>query len=296
MTRTRLIAPLFMAVVVGFTPMPSHAEAQAEARPALTEFDDAVTRSRLLMRQYCAIAQEMASASEPDASRQARALQALRDARVRWTVIQEKYSARPPAEYARDKDFGGRLQDIADAMSDMERALIAGQARHSSRACGYGCGLFVAMHEDNSLSYPLDKLFHLRKDLKNAQALMSTHGVTAVQGRLAALLGRRDVVLATPPRVAASDSRLAPYTTAVLDMSRAFDEVALAAAAGDTTRTDAGLARASTLANKAYGMALELDLAVDAPIHTAGTHPPRSDGRLMVGRRSRPGLGEPPDR
>jgi hypothetical protein len=62
-----------------------------------------------------------------------------------------------------DTQFKARLQDVANAAEDMEKALAAGQSRRSMHACEFGCGLFVTMHEENGLNYALDKLFHVRE-------------------------------------------------------------------------------------------------------------------------------------
>ncbi len=48
----------------------------------------------------------------------------------------------------------------------------------------------------------------------------------------------------------------ADYQQAVRELSRALDELALAAASEDTRRIQSGLAQCSQLANKAYGLAL----------------------------------------
>ncbi len=198
----------------------------------------------------------MGAREEDTTAQRAGAVKALRETRTRWEAIQAQYAERPPAEYARDTDFAGRLQDIADAMEDMERALVVGGARRSFRACGYACGLFVAMHEDNGLEYPLDTLFHLRKELKTAQTLLATKGVNAVRGRIGSLLARRDAVLTVPVHASSGASGPAEYQQAVRELSRALDELALSAASEDTSRIQTGLAQCSQLANKAYGLAL----------------------------------------
>jgi hypothetical protein len=232
---------------------------QAPARPSLSEFDDAVAQGRRVMRRYCAITQEVMAGRKGDTSQsqqQADALEALRETRVRWAAVQKDYAEHPPAEYARDKDFAGRLQDIADAMEEMERALTAGQARRSFRACGFACGLFVAMHEDNGLEYPLDKLFHLRKEIKSTQALLAAQGVRAVRGRMVGLLARRDAVVAAPAHSASGIAGRDEYGQAVRDLSRALDDLAFAAAGEDASRVEQELAGCAQLANKAYGLAL----------------------------------------
>lgn len=238
-------------MVVGSAGMPS-----TQGPPSLPQFDEAVAGSRRVMRQYCGIAQEMAAAGQTSPVQQERALTLLREARGQWRAIHDRYSKLPPPEYARDTDFPNRLQDIANAMDDMERALAAGQPRWSSRACGYGCSLFVAMHEENGLDYALDRLFHLRKDIKAVQVLMGTQGLQAVRGRISGLLQKRDAVLSAPPPFPPADPRRASYDSSVDDVSRALNDLARVAASGDADAVKKALGDCGVLVNKPYGMAL----------------------------------------
>jgi len=251
------LSPLLLTTLL-VAPLPMlQAAAQTPERPSLVQCDEAVAQGRRVMREYCAVTQETIAARQGDTpQQQGNALKALRETKARWSAIQKQYATRPPAEYARDKDFAGRLQDIADAMEDMERALVGGEARRSFRSCGYACGLFVAMHEDNGLEYPLDKLFHLRKELKGAQTLLAAKGVSAVRGRIGSLLAKRDAVLASSAHFASGGPGVTDYQHAVRELSRALDELALAAATEDTSRVEKALSQCSQLANKAYGLAL----------------------------------------
>lgn len=230
--------------------------AQSSQGPTLAQFDEQVVQARRVMRQYCGIAQTLAGSAQADPASQARALQLLRETRARWDEIMRTYAGSPPGEYAKDKDFSGRLRDIANAMADMERALEAGAARHSSRACGYACGLFVALHEDNSLEYPLDKLYHLRREIRTAQGLLAAKGIDGVRTRLSRLLAARDAAMAASPVGGGQDPRSDEYESALRDLSRSLDDVARAAAGGDTDGTATALASATRLANHAYGLAL----------------------------------------
>ena len=226
------------------------------APPSLAVFDGEVAVCRRVVREYCAIVQKMAAVQTLDKDQQAEGLRLLADARKQWAAIQSKYAVNPPAEYAKDKTFPGRLRDFGNALEDMEKALAAGDARRSLLACGFGCGLFVQMHEQNGLNYALDKLFHLRSDLKTTEAVMKTQGLAGVRPRMAALLQKRDAMLLTPPHFAPEHPKAAAYSSAVDDLSRAVDRLALAVAAGDAKQTEEILANGLTLVNKAYGIAL----------------------------------------
>ncbi len=224
--------------------------------PSLAGFDEDVAVCRRAVREYCAIAQKMAPSPTVDKAQQAEGLRLLADARGQWTHIQARYAANPPAEYAADKGFKARLRDFGNALEDMEKALAAGDARRSFLACGFGCGLFVHMHEQNGLNYALDKLFHLRADIKTTAAVMKTRGLDGVLDRLPGLLQKRDAVLLAPPPFPSDNERAAPYLAAVEELSRAMDRLALAVAARDKEQVENILANGLMLVNKPYGIAL----------------------------------------
>ena len=231
-------------------------EEPASPPPSLAAFDEDVAVCRRVVREYCAIVQKMAPLPTTDKAQQAEGLKLLADARRQWTEIQSKSAANPPPEYAKDKTFKARLRDFANALEDMEKALAAGDARRSFQACGFGCGLFVSMHEQNGLNYALNKLFHLRADLKTTEAAMKTQGLGAVRARLPALLQKRDAVLLAPPPFPPENAKAAAYASAVDELSRAMDRLALAVSAGDTKQAEEILANGLTLVNKPYGIAL----------------------------------------
>jgi hypothetical protein len=242
-----------LAVILGASRLVA---AQDVAAPSLAAFDEDVAVCRRVVRDYCAIVQDMMKAAEPKPEQQAKGLALLKEAREMWNVIQKKYAALPPAEYAADKMFKARLQDFANSLEDMEKALAGGDARRSFQACGFGCGLFVTMHEENGLDYALDKLFHLRKDIKTAQVLIKTRGLDAVRARLPAMLQKRDAVLLAPPPFPSGHEKAAAYAAAVDELSSALDRLALAVAAGDTKQVQEILSSSLTLVNKPYGLAL----------------------------------------
>lgn len=230
--------------------------AQGAASPEPGAFDGDVAVFRRVVREYCAIAQKMAPQPTADKDQQAEGLRLLADAQRQWGDIQSKYAANPPAEYAKDKAFKARLRDVANALQDMDAALAAGDARRSFMACGFACGLFVQMHEQNGLNYALDKLFHLRADLKTTDTAMKTRGLDGVRPRMAAMLQKRDAVLLAPPPFAPENPKAADYAAAVDELSRAMDRLALAVAAGDARQAEEILSNGLMLVNKPYGIAL----------------------------------------
>lgn len=230
--------------------------AQEAAVPTLSEYDAEVAAYRHLMRECCAVVQDMMNDREVDAAKQERGLALLSELRDRWAALRSRFESNPPAEYAGYKAFKVRLRDITDATEAMETALAAGFPRRSMLACGSGCGLFVAMHEENGMEYALDKLFHLRKAGKTARSVFKSKGLEAVRPLLPELLKLRDeAVLASPPSPR-GDFRNDDYMAGIRDLSVAMDEMALAAATGDAEKVGAILGKLTSLVNKPYGLAL----------------------------------------
>ncbi len=232
------------------------ADDAAPGTPPLARFDDEVAVFRRVLRQYCAIVQQMMGESELDPAKQQKGLLLLAQARPLWTAIQVRYADLPPAEYSADRTFKARLRDIDNAADDMHRALEAGDAQRSMLACGFACGLFVRMHEENGLSYALDKLFHLRQDIRTTMAVMRGKGIEAVRPRLPDLLQKRDIVLLAFPPFPPGHDQASTYAAAVDELSRAMDRLAMAVAAGDSTQVEQILANGLKLVNKPYGIAL----------------------------------------
>ena len=228
----------------------------AEISPALASFDEHVAQSRRVVRDYCAMVQQMAMTADIDRIQQEQALKLLQEAKEKWQAVMERYSANPPAEYAGDRQFKARLKDFDNALDDMERALAAGQSRRSMLACGFGCGLFVKLHEDNGLSYALDKLFHLRQTAKTAESVMKAGGLESLRNLLPVLMERRDQVLLSPAPWPVNDERSNPYAEAVQELSRTIDDLTLAVSNGDGIRTSDILQSLVVRINRPYTLAL----------------------------------------
>jgi soluble cytochrome b562 len=227
-----------------------------QTTPTLARFDEDVAQCRRVVRDYCAIVQQMMQEPRMDQSKQEKGLALLRDARAQWIRIQEQYKSNPPREYAADAQFKARLQDFANALEDMEKALAVGQPRRSFLACGFGCGLFVSMHEENGLPYALDALFHLRKTAKTTQALMKTRGLDGVRPMIPALMQKFVIAQKSPAPWPESDERMKPYREAMNELFQSLDELSAAVAAGDAKKVSALLSQLTNLINRPYTLAL----------------------------------------
>jgi ribosomal protein S30 len=230
---------------------------EASVSPSLGQFDSDVARCRRQMRKYCAIAQQMMEQpGENKDQLQADALEYLRDARKQWAVIQAKYQDNKPPEYANDSKFKVRLADIANSMQEMESHLEAGRAKQSFISCGFGCGLFVQMHEENGLVYALDRIFHLRKAAKTATVAGKNKGIGGVSVLLPDLLYHRNQIILAPCPWPQDSEKCKLYQDAVKKLSSTLDDLALSVQKGEKDKMMDVLKGLLETVNKAYGSAL----------------------------------------
>ncbi len=259
-TSSRLAARFIVAGAIGFSlllPTAARAaETPAAVRPALKELDSDVTQCRREMRAYCAIAQELMAAKELAPKKQETAMKHLKEAQSQWAAIRAKYQGNPPLEYARDGRFKVRLVEIAEAMEDMAAHLEAGRAKRSFQACGFACGLFVSLHEENGLTYSLDKLFHLRKSLKAAVAVNKNVGLDGIKSVLPDLMMQRNRALMAPCPCPDDAQRCQEYQAALKVVSSRLDDLAVAMGRNDAETATRILDGLLESCNKAYGLAL----------------------------------------
>ncbi len=247
---------LTLTCVLSFFLVAAVVPGQTRTSSSLKQFDNQAAQCRRVVRKYCAVVREMMKEKEIDPLKQEKGLALLKDARKQWAAVAERWSADPPAEYASDKSFKARLQDFANALEDMEKALEAGDVRRSFMACSFGCGLFVAMHEQNALFYALDALYHLRKSVKTGGVVSQSRGLERLRPLMFDIMQKRDRVLTAPAPWQKGDNRLAPYYEAVRQLSRNLDEWALAVGANDSEAARAAHKKLLEEINTAYGLAL----------------------------------------
>ncbi len=252
---------LLMAILAGFTVAAdnpaSEKVSEASVSSSLGQFDSDVAECRRQMRRYCAIAQQMME--KPDENKgqqQADALEYLRDAKKQWAVIQAKYQDNRPPEYVNDAKFKVRLADIANAMQEMENHLEAGRAKQSFISCGFGCGLFVQMHEENGLIYALDRIFHLRKAAKTAITAGKNKGIGGVSVILPDLLYYRNQIILAPCPWPDDVEKCKLYQDAVKKLSSSLDGLALSVQKGEKSTMMDILKGLLGTVNEAYGAAL----------------------------------------
>ena len=220
------------------------------------DFDRDVAAMRREMKQFCAYAQQLAAPGANDETKRQAASKHLGDALDRWNSVVETYRNNPPAEYATDGQFKQRLEDVKVFLQDMNRHFAAGDMRHSFMTCGYICGLFVAMHEENGLNYALDRLFHLRKSVKTIMAVEKKIGATATVQQFGADLTRQQsMVVQAPNPFPSDDPRREKFQTSVQSISAILARMTTQSGSQESPSITADLMKAI---NTSYDMALEI--------------------------------------
>jgi|GEM_PF-686048 len=256
-----LIAALLMIVMlvlVAPTRVVTEAQQGKESpeRPSIKQFDEDVVHCRRELRASCNILQQMMAAQQPDTAKRDEALNHLKTAQSEWAAICAKYQDNAPQEYTRDPNWKGRLADITDAVDDMVAHLEAGRFKRAFQSCASACGLFVTMHEENNLTYALDRLFHLRKAIKTAQILDKTLGLQGLRDFLPDLLNLRNRALLVRCPYPDIPDRCKKYEETLLALSEQVDLLVRQVVKGESEEVNKSLSRLMELAQQAYGLAL----------------------------------------
>jgi len=128
--------------------------------------------------------------------------------------------------------------------------------RHSFMTCGYICGLFVAMHEENGLNYALDRLFHLRKSVKTMMAVEKKIGATATVQQFGPDLARlQSMVVQAPNPFPKDDPRHIKFQDSIQSISTILTRMTTQPGSQEGPSITADLMK---VINAAYDMALEI--------------------------------------
>ncbi len=93
----KLIVVVLLGMIIGAFNLAFAAEKDSK-QPSLAQFDEDVAVYRRVVREYCAIVQDMMKDAELNTEKQAEGLVLLRDAGDKWDAIQKRYAANPPAD------------------------------------------------------------------------------------------------------------------------------------------------------------------------------------------------------
>ncbi len=231
----------------------------ASVSPAdrLVSFDADVLQARRLMRRACGLAQQLAASAVPDTAKREEAIRLIGDMKRQWAGIQTEYSSAPPPAYAKDRSFASRLNSIDESMVQMIALLRADEPMKAAKtACGGACARFVAMHEENGLTYALDRIYHLRMRTRVAIAAGQIGGPDHLRDIMPDLLYLRDRVVLAPCPTMGDAARCTQYQAAVRDVSTTLDDLAGCIVRSDSERTLEILGELLAKVNHAYGLAM----------------------------------------
>ena len=112
------------------------------------------------------------------------------------------------------------------------------------------------MHEENGLIYALDKLYHLRKEIKTIMVGGKVNGPAAVRNFLPKILFLRDQALLAPCPSPENRQRCMEYRQAVRKLSSSLDDLAISVINKQGPETAAVLSGLLEVINQTYGFAL----------------------------------------
>jgi hypothetical protein len=221
--------------------------------PELKKFDNMVRNSRVEMRKYCALVQQLMKA--PDEIKQQEAIDHIIHSIELWQEV-NAFKTKIPQEYQKDARFSSRLTQIEEKLIAMKAKLESGEYKESFDNCSAACGMFVQMHEDNGLVYAADRLFHLRKLAKKMIAEEQKSGLPAIKGMVGKLLNLRDNVFLAPCPAVDDDTRCQNYQTALKELSTELDELAIRVINDRSPEAKQILGNLVLKINQAYALAL----------------------------------------
>jgi hypothetical protein len=219
----------------------------------LTDFDEAVRSSRVEIRKYCALVQQLMN--ENDEAKKNEALAHLTNSINLWSDV-NKFSDNVPEEYSGDKNFSGKLNELHNKLEEMKSKLVEDQFKESFDACGAACGLFVKLHEENNLDYALDKLFHLRKAVKKMQGDLTANDESIIENDIKSILQKRNDVVAVDMKLNPGLADNEEYRKYIREASDLTDEIAFIYFNKKEIQLENKLVDLFAVINKAYSLAL----------------------------------------
>lgn len=219
----------------------------------LQNFDNAVRQSRVEMRQYCALVQELQKHN--DSQQKTAAVEYINKSIKYWQKV-NAFSKNPPVEYGNDTRFAERLAQISTKLEIMKNKLMADQFQESFDACAEACQLFVTMHEENGLDYALDKLFHLRKAVKKLQKDLTQNDLSVIKKDIHAIQQKRNEVFLTDLYLTPGLAENREYLSCLTQISTAIDELAFDFSNRSDPELQKKVVSLLTILNKAYALAI----------------------------------------
>lgn len=219
----------------------------------LLAFDNAIRSSRVEMRKYCALVQQLMK--ENDDTKKNEAVTHITNSINLWNDV-NKFTENVPTEYSNGNQFGEKLAQVNSKLNEMKRKLIENNFKESFEACGAACGLFVKLHEENNLDYALDKLFNLRKDVKKLQNDYTEGNQEVIANDIESLLQKRNEVIAVDMKLNSGLADNEKYRNNIMEISSMIDELSFSYFNKKEIQLNNKLVDLLTVINKAYSLAL----------------------------------------
>lgn len=227
--------------------------AQNSPSSELLAFDNAVRNSRVEMRKYCALVQQLMK--ENDDTKKNEAVTHITNSISLWNDV-SKFTDNVPIEYSDENRFGEKLVQINSKLDEMKSKLVDNQFQESFNACAAACGLFVKLHEENNLDYALDKLFHLRKAVKKLQNDLAVNDEEVIVNDINSMLQKRNEVIAVDMKLNPGLAENETYRNHIKEMSSMIYELSFGYFNKNEIQLDNKLADLLAVINKAYSLAL----------------------------------------
>lgn len=244
---------LFFIIVSLFFIINLNTVAQISPSSDLLAFDNAVRSSRVEMRQYCALVQQLMK--ENDEAKKNEAVTHITNSINLWNDV-SKFTENIPAEYSGDKNYSEKLNQLNSKLDEMKSKLVENEFKESFNACAAACGLFVKLHEDNNLNYALDKLFHLRKAVKKLQKDITANDKPVIENDIKSIQQKRNDVVAVKLKLSLGLSNNDNYKNNILEISSMIDKITFKYINNEEIQLEEKLVDLLTVINKAYSLAL----------------------------------------
>lgn len=227
--------------------------AQNNGSNKLMDFDNAVRSSRVEMRKYCALVSQLIK--ENDEAKKNEAVTHISTSIERWNEV-NKFILDIPEEYSNDKKFSKKLSQLYGKLEEMKNKLGYNQFNESFNACAAACGLFVKLHEENNLDYALDKLFHLRKDVKKMQNDLKNNDASVLVNDINSIMQKRNDVVTVDTKLNPGLADNQEYQNYIMQISAMTDEIAFNYFNQKEIQLEQKLNDLFATINKAYSLAL----------------------------------------
>ncbi len=231
--------------------MPQHS---AYAESSLKSFDAAVRESRLEMRAFCGLLQDLMK--KPDTQNYQKSIDHISMAIALWERVQRNFQEDPPEEYKDDIRFKQRLMEIFLNMEAMKANLANGSFEKSFKVCALSCELLVKMHEENGIVGASDHLFHLRKLMKSLKTEMVSQGTNVDPRTISQLQARLDQVQLSSCPAPDDLMRCKNFISTMKKVTASFYDFAVATKRKELKEAETLLDQLITLINEAYGLAI----------------------------------------